>query len=168
MSIKRDFERGTKGENMVSRLLGMAGVPCWSVATEAGSSHDLEFSFCSTSEVFTIEVKNDEMAERTGNLAIEVWNSYRNEPSGLTATKADLWVQIVGDAVYVANVAELRAWVDANGHTARYISRAGNRNATILLFNAYTILEAVFSRIDGLDSRTLMGTLEDMVCCPLV
>lgn len=42
-----------------------------------------------------IEVKTDWDAERTGNVFLEMFNCYRNEPSGLTATNADIWAHFV-------------------------------------------------------------------------
>jgi hypothetical protein len=54
-----------------------------------------QFDFCSQSKKNSVEVKVDSTAVRTGNLAIEYWNTSLNEPSGILSTKANLWLHCV-------------------------------------------------------------------------
>jgi len=44
---------------------------------------------------FSIEVKTDRKAARTGNVFIEVFN--RDKPSGISTTKADYWIYRIHD-----------------------------------------------------------------------
>src|SRR6185295_17990226 len=57
----------------------------------------MDISVCShelvtkTGSTLTFEVKNDIMAKRTGNVAIEHHNCKQDKPSGLMATEAHFW-----------------------------------------------------------------------------
>ena len=44
---------------------------------------------------FKIEIKCDIMAEQTGNVFLEVFNPYLNQPSGLSATTANYWIHYI-------------------------------------------------------------------------
>lgn len=41
------------------------------------------------------EIKNDYMAEKTGNIYLEIFNPYLQQPSGLGATTADRWIHVL-------------------------------------------------------------------------
>lgn len=43
----------------------------------------------------TYEIKADFMAQRTGNVYFEIANTYKHAPSGLRATRADVWAHYV-------------------------------------------------------------------------
>ena len=69
-----------------------------------------------------VEVKTDEMAERTGNVYVEYACKYRGEwkPSGIAITQAPLWAFVIGEAVVVAQTDRLkdiaRYYWDKPGH----------------------------------------------------
>jgi len=50
-------------------------------------------------EKILIEVKNDNMSYKTGNVAIEI--ECRGKPSGINTTKANYWVQIILGEPYI-------------------------------------------------------------------
>ncbi len=54
-----------------------------------------DYDFCSQSRKYSVEVKCDNSAARTGNFAIEYWNPSLDEASGVISTKATLWLQCV-------------------------------------------------------------------------
>ncbi len=54
----------------------------------------------------TFEVKNDLMAERTGNVAIEY--ECRGKPSGLAVTRAEFWVYKFSGRYWLASVEDLK------------------------------------------------------------
>ena len=56
-----------------------------------------------------IEVKHDLQAARTGNVAVEV--SYDGEPSGIVATKSDLWIVVIEAELLFIPTARLRDFV---------------------------------------------------------
>jgi hypothetical protein len=54
-----------------------------------------DFDFCSQSKKFSVEVKLERSSIRTGNIAIEYWNTSLDEPSGILSTKAKTWVHCI-------------------------------------------------------------------------
>jgi len=46
---------------------------------------------------FSVEVKWDKRAAETGNCYFEIENTRRGEPSGIAATRADVWCHVIGD-----------------------------------------------------------------------
>lgn len=81
---------------------------------------------------FTLEVKYDVLATRTGNLAIEFFNTRQGRNSGILATKADLWVVVIGGPPqpYVATVPSLLAYFHAAD--GRYV-QGGDDNSEMKL-----------------------------------
>jgi len=69
--------------------------------------------------VKTFEVKFDEMADYTGNIAIEYES--RGKPSGISITKAIYWVQYYGNKFHIMLVEDLKkelpdiTWKDVVG-----------------------------------------------------
>lgn len=82
---------------------------------------------------FTIEVKNDVMATKTGNVAIEYWNSRKNAPSGLTVTKANIWAHKIDGEVWICSVPSLKKFVETN-KPLRIIEGGGDDNADLYLY----------------------------------
>jgi hypothetical protein len=54
-----------------------------------------EFDFCSHSKRHSIEIKLDDAAARTQNLAFEFWNLSLDEPSGILSTRANTWLHCI-------------------------------------------------------------------------
>lgn len=77
-----------------------------------------------------VEVKCDYRAKETRNVYLETRNCYRNEPSGLTATKAAWWIQYVpGDAVaYQFNPRVMLDWLK-NKSGLQPITECGDNNS---------------------------------------
>lgn len=74
------------------------------------SHHDFEIL-----RPMSFEVKCDYKAKETRNLFFEVFNSYRKQPSGLTATKSWKWIHYVpGEAVaYVYSPETMLRWLES-------------------------------------------------------
>lgn len=92
-----------------------------------------EYDVICTKYNVTFEVKNDVMSARTGNLAIEYWNSKKNEPSGLYRTRADFWVHRFDDALWVCSVSGLLNFTK-NVKPGRIINGGGDDNADLMLY----------------------------------
>jgi len=113
MGILDDLETGRKGEALVIELFITNGLECYSnKETTKLSYFDLEVVI--DKKTLLIEVKNDRRALETGNLAIEMHNVLRDVPSGLTITKADIWVVILGTDIYMTKTDDLRDFVEKN------------------------------------------------------
>ena len=60
---------------------------------------------------FSVEVKWDKAAARTGNLYFEIENTRQRRPAGIAATTADVWCHVIGagDEALLISVARMRA-----------------------------------------------------------
>lgn len=155
------MQTGAEGENRYMQLLGGAGIT--SVKNEDPKTRlfwDIESTI--DGDGFTTEVKNDVRAKETGNIAIEVHNSRQDKPSGLTATKANLWCHIIGGEVWVAQVTILRAFTETTP-PLRKVKRAGDDNADILLYKREVILPAVFKRLDQKSSNFVKNFIRGII-----
>lgn len=104
---------------------------------------------------FTAEIKYDIMACLTGNLAIEFRNSKQNKPSGIEATKANLWVHCIKDGehitIWITSVSKLKEYI-AVYEPRRTVFNAGDDNADLYLYKDDEIL-SIFTKIDHLDEK---------------
>jgi hypothetical protein len=148
MGILKDFATGDSGEQWVMELMTAASFIC--TKNEDPDTRALWDVEC---DGFTIEVKNDIYAERSGNIAIEVYNPKSQKPSGLNITNADLWCHIAFGKVYCTTVAALKQFV-ADTEPKRIIEAGGDGNATLYLYDANVILP-VFTRIDDKNPKKL-------------
>lgn len=160
-----DLARGNNAEQLVASLLTSAGFDSapdkdarikWDVLTEYGQSK------------IPTEVKFDEYENRSGNIALEVWNPRSNKPSGITATEAFFWAHVLVDnVVWMTTVAGLKGYMDIS-KPSRIIDRGGDNNATIWLYPSDQILEGAFTRIDTMTQDELSAFViqhwEDAQC----
>lgn len=130
MAIQRDLSIGDAGEQLVITALNNKGYAC---TTNKDIRYDIEA--IKGSKRITFEVKHDIYESRSGNVAIEVWNSKKNIPSGITATQADFWCHIFGGKIYVIPTQDLKSFIDKTT-PKRIIERAGDDNATIYLYSS--------------------------------
>jgi len=113
MGILNDLETGRQGEALVIEMFIINGLECYSNKdTKKLSYYDLETVVLD--KTLFIEVKNDKRALDTGNLAIEIHNVLRDVPSGLTITKADIWVVVLGEEIYMTKTQDLKDFVAKN------------------------------------------------------
>lgn len=162
MSILNDFAIGKAGEDAVVKLLEGADVECERNTDPATRAfYDL---VCDHPDLgsFEVEIKNDVYAARTGNIAIEFWNSKKDSASGINITTAPLWVHIAREEIWMANVEALKQWVETN-EPKRTIFGGGDGNADFHLFEADTIFPAVFTRIDEDSKEELLSNLDRLL-----
>lgn len=149
---------GKIGEKMVGSLLQRVGVePTFST----GRFKDYDVAGTLDSKNFTIEVKYDLYAEKSGNIAIEIFNVKSGEPSGLMATKADIWAHIT-DGVYLTKVNTLKEYVNREV-PHKVITCGGDNNSSMLLFREDKIFNDIFIRADELNDKELLNTLRDLI-----
>ena len=105
------------------------------------SGHGLEF---------TAEVKFDKYSKKSGNLAFEYYNSKLNKPSGIMATKSDLWVQILDeDNILVGDTRKIRNLPISSAYRpVRVVEGAGDGNADIILYKAETLIDSLLFRLN--------------------
>ncbi len=108
--------------------------------TERSKFYDYDVCANYENDWLSFEVKNDVMSGKTGNLAIEYWNSKKNAPSGIMATKASYWVHKFNDELHYCLVADLKIFLDKTP-PKRIIKAGGNANSDSRekLYSDYTI-----------------------------
>ena len=152
MGFKTDKQKGDHGEDLCIKLLEKNKFKC---EKNRGTKQDLvgwDFKFRipkSTIEILC-EVKNDLMASKTGNLAIEYHNPKLNKPSGLEATKAYLWFYILDNTqIWVGRVNEIKQFIIDN-KPCKKIKVGGDQNASLYIYKKERVLGEIFDRIDNL------------------
>ncbi len=152
MAFKRDLQFGKQGEKEVIQVFRRNGFELVN-NTASKKLKDYDLIGKVGKKNFTLEIKYDWLSERTGNLAIEYHNSSKDEPSGIDATKADIWIQIINDkdykTVWAINVLKLRQYIKAN-KPLRVVTKAGDGNAELYLYKDFDILKE-FTRLDNID-----------------
>ena len=164
MSFVKDKIKGENAEDAVVKILSCL----WDVhkASDlkrgAFSDWDLSVSKEDTGhEIFTIEVKYDEMQSKTGNVAIEIYNPRSAKPSGLSATKANLWCHVLQDSVWITSVDKLKKFCEETVPFKSFNS-AGDGNASILLYKTDDILK-IFERIDECQQKQLHNKIHTLL-----
>lgn len=154
------FVSGKLAEERVISMFNKLGIPCKKSDKEL-LEYDIELEVAGKKR--TAEVKFDMMAEKTGNLAIEYWNSKKDTASGISATKAHLWIICILDDVHITiwatSVKTMKKFLDTN-EPKRKISKAGDKNAELFLYDADFMLKAIFHRLDTImDNVQLESTI---------
>jgi len=90
------------------------------------------------------------MAERTGNMCVEFFNSSKKTHSGINGTKADLWCVVLPDGdhktIWITSTAKLKQYIKINP-PLRVVENAGDNNATVFLYKIENIA-TIFERLD--------------------
>lgn len=145
---------GDRGENIVNDFLNKLGYES-NINNDVKLRYDYDIKFKSKEREFTCEVKYDLMAEKTGNLAIEVHNTKSDKPSGINSTKSDLWTVVLSKEekteIWMCSVLKLRLWLD-NNKPKKTVNFGGDKNAKLLLYPKEKILSE-FKRVDELDKK---------------
>lgn len=104
---------------------------------------------------FTTEVKFDLKEQKSGNIALEYYNTNLNKLSGILDTTANLWVQVLyPDFVWLANVKTIKKYIKKN-KPHKVVKNVGDGNANLALYKSEIILADIFERIDNLDEYNL-------------
>lgn len=143
-----EFKNGANGEEQVINWFASHDIICLK-GEKTNKYFDLSFQY--DKKELTIEVKNDVMGAKTGNIALEFWNSRQQSPSGICVTKADFWVHIFKRELYITTVTELRKFIKNNDAT-KIIFSGGDKNANLYIYPATKIL-STFQRADSFNTE---------------
>ena len=149
-NILRDLSKGHEGENKVSEYLNQLGIDSW-INNEKGKLSYYDIGFKLKAKEFTVEVKNDLYAKRSGNIAIEVFNPKTGKPSGLGITLADFWCHIT-DGLYFTKVSILKQFAEEY-KPFKIISAGGDNNATLYLYKANFLFPKIFIRSANISDK---------------
>jgi len=144
-NTNRDLAIGRSGENRVVEIFDKLGFPsslndCY----DSRSEFDIASEF--KEQEFHTEVKLDLYANKSGNIAIEVFNPQSGKHSGLNITKAHFWFHIV-DKPYLTTVTKLKEYTEKN-KPKRIIERGGDGNARLFLYPIPQIIPDIFFPMD--------------------
>jgi len=156
--VRRDIAIGEAAEKRVMKFLNQFDgvVALKHNDTKTRSHYDL---VCTRNgQRFTVEVKHDLYASKSGNVAIEFYNPRSGKDSGINVTRADLWCHIIDDIFYFTTVEKLKQYTHT--HTGRMISTGGDGNASLMLYRMDTMLPAIFVTLD--DGETLEELLNEI------
>jgi len=155
---------GRDGEQLVLTLLNNANLNA-EKNKDLTKKYDFDVIFQLSKKNKTIEVKFDYMAVKTGNLCIEHHNSKKDEPSGIMATKADIWCQIILDGdnptIWFTKTDKLKEFINKNEPFKKIVS-GGDKNANLYLYKIDDIL-SIFTRVDNIDSTILEKTIKGIL-----
>lgn len=150
---------GRSAESQVRQLLAEAGINA-----EENTSKEERLFFDIKCDDFTIEVKYDVMAARTGNVAIEFFNSKKSTNSGLYATKAEVWAHCFTDGdIWLASTARMREYCTPET-CSRVVYAAGDDNADIMLFPKDKILTDIFTLVTKDNVKDVINKLISINC----
>lgn len=162
MGFARDKQTGDTAEDYISSILEAAGIPTQRNDDRTKYS-DYDLTGKLNKRPFTIESKYDLYESRSGNIAIEFFNPKSGRPTGIDATKADLWIHVLDKpmTVWATSVATLRRYIREHD-PVKVVDCGGDANAAILLYKRQEIFKDIFHRLDGLKPiplRTLLVKL---------
>ncbi len=154
MNFTRTLRKGQQAENFIQDRLAKFNIESQKNEDKKNLiDYDLKFKI--GKEEYRCEVKYDIMAARTSNLAIEYWNSRLEKPSGILATKAEIWAVVINDCgnmtLWMISTEKLRKFIDNNNPKA-VKKNVGDGNANILLYDDSFILEE-FTRLDDISEE---------------
>lgn len=152
--IHKSFEIGQRGESLLADSLNRFDLLAKKDDNKDNRHfHDVIFNY--KKKKYTVEVKYDLMAEKTGNIAIETYNPKSNKPSGINITKAHFWCHILPSEgfnyIFMTTVKRLKNYVAAN-KPKKIIECGGDKNATLYLYDDAKLL-SIFNRIDSILSK---------------
>jgi hypothetical protein len=161
-NIHRDFKSGADGENMVVGLLLSCGIKSEKNTVKKDRSYYDIFLYSKNGTRFSAEVKNDLYAQKSNNIAIEFYNPIADKKSGISITKASLWVHIIGQEIWITSITRLKEFLNET-EPLRTIDNAGDGNASIVLYKREEILPKIFVQIDNADSKYIKEALRDLL-----
>lgn len=79
----------------------------------------------------SVEMKWDDESAELRNLFLEVHNSHRNEPSGLNATKATVWLQYAprDRIIFEFNPKDMLKHLEEHKSEYKFVKKGGDKNS---------------------------------------
>lgn len=165
MGFHKSKTHGDTGENFVIALLQSLNI-------SADKNSDLTIAskydiLCKMGhKKFTAEVKFDRMAEKTENIAIEIFNPKSNKHSGINITEADIWFHLIPDGSNITcwfnKTSTIQKFIEEN-KPKKTVELAGDGNATILLYSMNDTLDKILFRLENLESKQALKLLKEVL-----
>lgn len=165
MTFNRSLALGGAAEEFVKKIFALAGISCLA-NTSSSRSNLVKYDLCCDGQWrFTVEVKFDVMEAKTGNVAVEYFNTKQGKPSGILATEANLWVYVLNNPLtaWACQTSALKRFFES-AKPYREIASGGDDNAAMKLYRREEIFSKVpFHRIDNLHGEEIVGVLEKLL-----
>lgn len=125
--FKKDLERAATTEKYVAERMGKE-LFCYNFESNKDGKYDMRY--CTPLGYYeTLEVKEDLMWEKTGNIAVEIES--RGKPSGICSSMADKWCYVLGKDLWFAYTPAIRLFLIE--HWDRYKRvRGGDDNTSLI------------------------------------
>lgn len=157
MNFKKSLQVGNDGQKILKDILASAGFAC---EESVGKDSRFDIKAQKNNLIITFEVKFDKYSEKSGNLAFEYQNSNSNKNSGITATTANIWSQIMPPReVWIINTNKLKEYIK-NNKPFRTIIDAGDGNANLFLYKKSDIIH-IFTRLDNIEQENIEGAIRE-------
>lgn len=138
----KDLATGKEAESELITYLKQIGFEKVSMNQDMNLRYEYDVIVEYNDIFFTFEVKNDVMSAKTGNVAIEYWNSKKNAPSGLYRTTATFWVHKFEGTLWISRVSSLLDFTKTE-KPHRMIAGGGDDNADMFLYKKEKIKNAM-------------------------
>jgi hypothetical protein len=154
----KDLDSGKKGENLLLQLLNSAGYQA--SANESRKKLNLDGWDIQVQQErcpLYFEVKYDLYSARSGNVAVEFFNPKIGKLSGITATKAHLWVFVFPDSsIWMSCVNKLKNFCSTTP-PLKVIAAGGDDNSSMYIYKKDIILPAIFTKVDQNNIKNFLG-----------
>lgn len=136
MGFKASLSLGNHGEKLVLETLESFGF-----IVEKSSIKEIDIYFEYMDKKFSGECKWDLYSAKSGNFAIETFNTKLCKPSGVMSTIADFWFHIDSSKkIYFCRVSSLKDFIN-KVKPKREITSGGDNNANLMLYSIEIICE---------------------------
>jgi len=133
------FNIGKQGEDFAVKRLESLGIDYY-----LGDGKEVDLWIVIDGKKYKCEIKFDVYANKSGNIAIEFYNTRQCKPSGIDATVCDFWIHILGESVlYICKTDSLREFIK-NNKPKRTLTSIGDGNSSIHLYDKSVIAELCF------------------------
>lgn len=133
-NFKASLNIGTQGEKFSRKMLESLGFK-----TEDGDGKIVDFWLIVGKKKYSCEVKFDVYANKSGNYAIETYNTKLCKPSGIMSTTCDLWFHALSEnVIHFCICTDLKDFTEKTKPKKLIIS-GGDSNANLSLYAAENI-----------------------------
>lgn len=165
MGFHKSRIHGDTGENFVISLLKSVNIIA-EKNSDLTTASKYDISCQMGRKKFTAEVKFDRMAEKTDNIAIEIFNPKSNKHSGINVTEADLWFHLIPDGNNITcwfnKTSVIQDFIEQNT-PKKIVELAGDGNATILLYSMSDTLNKILFRLENLDTKQALKLIKEVL-----
>lgn len=151
----RSKNLGDYAEQEVENIFSFMG----EISKSKTIDHDLYINY---EYPFSLEVKYDIYAAKSGNIAVEYFNTKQNKPSGINASKANFWIYyLCKESIYMISLTKLKDFT--NRESPFRLVNGGDNNAAIMLYKKDHILP-IFTNLVGLSNESIEKIIRRELC----